>query len=78
MRTPVLIAAIVVGLIAAFIGYSYMQQPRPLSDRIDSSIDQLGNGNLGEAGDELGNQTQGEKIMDDVNDATAPATAPAN
>lgn len=74
MRTPVIIAAIVVGLIAAFIGYNYMQQPRPLSDRLESGIDELGKGNVGEAADEVGNQTQGDKITDDVKDAVSPTT----
>lgn len=78
MRTPVIIAAIVVGLIAAFVGYSYMQQPRPLSDRLESGVDQLGQGNLGEAAQEVGNETQGEKLQDDLNDLTTPAPAPAN
>ena len=75
MRTPVIIAAIVVGLIAAFVGYSYMQQPRPLSDRLESGIDQLGNGNVGEAMQEVGNETQGDKLKDDLNDLTQPASA---
>jgi hypothetical protein len=72
MRTPVIIAAIVVGLIAAFIGYNYMQQPRPLSDRLEGGIDQIGQGNLGEAADEVGNETQGEKLTDDVQDVISP------
>lgn len=80
MRAPVIIAAIVVGLIAAFVGYNYMQQPRPLSDRLESGIDQLGEGNIGEAAQEVGNETQGEKLKDDLNDLTQPtepAPAPA-
>ncbi|RYG61360.1 MAG: hypothetical protein EON60_03855 [Alphaproteobacteria bacterium] len=78
MRAPVIIAAIVVGLIAAFVGYNYMQQPRPLSDRLESGVDQLGEGNLGEAAQEVGNETQGEKLKDDLNDMTTPEPAPAN
>ncbi|RYG61488.1 MAG: hypothetical protein EON60_03365 [Alphaproteobacteria bacterium] len=77
MRAPVIISAIVVGLIAAFVGYNYMQQPRPLSDRLESGVDQLGAGNLGEAAQEVGNETQGEKLQDDLNDMTTPEPAPA-
>ncbi len=81
MRPPVIIAAIIVGLIAAFVGYNYMQQPRPLSDRLESGIDRLGEGNVGEAVQEVGHQTQGEKLKDDLHDLTTPSEptpAPAN
>ena len=72
MRTPVIILAVIVGLVAAFVGYNYMQQPRPLSDRLESGVDQLGAGNLGEAANEVGNETQGEKITEDVQDVISP------
>jgi uncharacterized membrane protein (DUF106 family) len=75
MRIPVIIIAIIVGLIAAYVGYNYMNQPQPMSERIDNTATQLGNGNLGEAVDEAGNATKGEKLQDDLKDATQPPAA---
>lgn len=75
MKTPVILVAIIVGLIAAYLGYNYMNQPQPLSDRIDNTVTELGNGNVGEAADEAGNATMGDKITDEVKDVTQPAAA---
>ncbi len=75
MKTPMLIIAIIVGLIAAYVGYSYLNQPMPMSDRIDNTVGELGNGNIGEAADEASNSTVGEKLNDDLQDATQPGAA---
>lgn len=75
MKIPLILIAVLVGLIAAYAGYNYLNQPLPMSDRIDNTVNELGNGNIGEAADEAGNSTVGDKINDEVKDATQPATA---
>ena len=72
MKTPVILISIVVGLIAAYVGYSYMNQPQPMSNRIDNTATQIGNGDVGEALDEAGNATMGDKLKDDIKDVTQP------
>ena len=75
MKIPMILIAVLVGLIVAYLGYNYLNQPQPMSDRIDNTLNELGNGNVGEAADEAGNSTIGEKINDDVKDATQPGAA---
>lgn len=72
MRIPIILIAIIVGLIAAYVGYAYLNQPQPMSDRIDNTVTELGAGNFGEAADEASNATIGDKISDDVQDITTP------
>ncbi len=76
MKPIGIIIAVVVAVLIAFIGYNYMNQPQPMSERIDNATTELGNGNIGEALDEAGNETRGDKVTEDLNDA-ADAVAPA-
>ena len=65
--------AVIIGLIVAYAGYNYLQQPRPLGDRIDDTVGELKQGNLGNAVDEAGSATNGEKINTEIDHATSPA-----
>lgn len=79
MKPMGIIIAVVVAVLLVFIGYTYLNQPQPMSERLDNAGAQLGNGNVGEAFDELGNETRGDKLTDDMNDASEAVTpAPAN
>lgn len=69
MKPAGILIAIVVAVLIVFIGYTYLNQPQPMSERFDNAASQLGNGNLGEAVDEMGNETRGDKLTDDMNDA---------
>lgn len=75
MKISTVIIAVVVGLVAAFAGYTYLNQPRPMSDRLGGGADELAHGNFGKAADEVGDRTNGDKLSTDVKDATQP---PAN
>lgn len=78
MKTPVIIVAIIVGLIAAYVGYSYMNHERTAGERLDGTMHEISQGNLGEAVDEASSRTNGDKIQEDLNDAkdaVTPASA---
>lgn len=74
MKPMGIIIAVVVAVLLVFIGYSYLNQPQPMSERIDNAAGELGNGNVGEAFNELGNETRGEKLSDDLSDAAGALT----
>lgn len=76
MKPMGIIIAVVVAVLVVFIGYTYMSQPQPMSERLDHAGTALGNGNVGEAFEEMGHETRGDKITDDINDA-AEAVAPS-
>lgn len=76
MNVPTLVIALVIGILAAFGAYMYLRQPEPAGERLDNAVDQLKRGNLGEAGDELNNETRGDKLRDDLQDAVP--NQPAN
>ena len=79
MKPMGIIIAVVVAVLVVFVGYSYLNQPQPMSERLDNAGTELGNGNVGEAFDELGNETRGDKLSDDLNDAKEAVTpAPSN
>lgn len=74
MKPAVILIAVLIGAVAAYVGYTYMNTERPLSDRLESTIDAAGQGNLGEAADEAGNTTYGDKLNDDLKDAVDSVT----
>jgi len=61
---------IVIILIGGLFVYQKMQEPRTLGENIDSAAGELKDGNLGNAVQEMGTQTEGEKLQNDVNQAT--------
>ncbi|PIZ31887.1 MAG: hypothetical protein COY40_00750 [Alphaproteobacteria bacterium CG_4_10_14_0_8_um_filter_53_9] len=64
-----LILSILLGAIAV-IGVIYvLQQPRTVDDRMDAAVEQLQQGNLGNAVDNLDNQTNGEQLKSDMENA---------
>lgn len=67
-----IIALLIVALVAVA-GYLYMNQERTAGERLGDSLDALNDGNLGEAVDEMGNETKGDKVIDEMKDAVAPA-----
>jgi hypothetical protein len=75
MKPIGIIIAVILAVLIVFIGYNYLNQPQPMSERLDNAAGALGNGNLGEALDEAGNETRGDKITDDLNDAGNALTA---
>lgn len=68
-RTATTVLLVVVALLAAVIAYNYLTEPRPLEERLDSAAEQLGQGNIGNAIDEVENKTPMEQISEGVNDA---------
>ena len=77
-NTMTVAVMVALGLVTAVVAYNYLNEPEPVANRMENAADQLGAGRLGEALDELGNETRGEKIQDDVQDAldVSPNTNP--
>lgn len=78
MKPVNVIIVLVLAVVVALVAYNYFQQPEPVGDRVGNAIDQLSNGNVREAGDELGNQTRGDKAMDEVKDAIGISSSTAH
>lgn len=70
MRGPFM-TLLVVALLAVggYALYKNMTTPEPLETRADRALDDLGNGNLGDAADELKNETPADRAGDAINDA---------
>jgi hypothetical protein len=69
MKPVNVIIVLVLAVVVALVAYNYFEQPEPVGNRVSNAIDQLSNGNVSEAGDELKNQTRGDKMIDQVEDA---------
>lgn len=78
MKPVSVIIVLVLAVVVALVAYNYFEKPEPLSDRLGNAVDELGNGNVREAGDELGNETRGDKAVDEIKDAIgiSSSTAP--
>lgn len=76
MTRNTILVLILAALAVVGVAY-YFNQPRTVEERMDAAGSELGNGNFGQAIQEMGNETQGEKIQNDVQDAidTPPAGA---
>ncbi len=77
-NTLTLMMMVAVGLVVAVVAFNYFNTPEPLSNRMEGAVDNLGAGRMGEAMDELNNQTRGEAIADDMNDLLTPSPSNAN
>lgn len=69
------ILVLIIVLIGGLFIYQKMQEPRTLGENIDSAAGELKQGNVGNAVQELGTQTEGEKLQNDVQQAVS-ATNP--
>jgi len=75
-KTPIILLAVIVGALLVIIAYGYLSQPQPMSERFDNAASELGDGNIGNALDQMDNQTVGEQIGDNIEDA-AQAVSPS-
>lgn len=69
MKPVNVIIVLVLAVIVALVAYNYFEKPQPLGDRVGNAVNELSVGNTTEALDELGNETRGDKIVDEVKDA---------
>lgn len=68
MNLYTIIIAAVVLLLGWFV-YRYANEPQPLSDRTDSAIEQLNQGEPSKALDELAPQTRAENFLNEAKEA---------
>lgn len=70
MKTGLLVAiAVAVVLVATIVTYNQWHTERPLEERFDDSMSELQQGNLGNAANEMGAATYGEKITNEAEQA---------
>lgn len=71
MKSPIaLLLVVVLAALAGFMIYDKMNEPRDGGEVMSDTVNELQNGNIGEAFDEMGNTTPMDKAKDEVNDAT--------
>ena len=68
-KSTTLVLSILLAAVAAVAVVYFLQQPRSMEDRMDSAAEQLSEGNLGNALENLGNETNGQQLQSDLENA---------
>jgi hypothetical protein len=75
MTRNTILVLILAALAVVGVAY-YFNQPRTVEERMDAAGTELGDGNFGQAIQEMGNETEGERIQNNIDEAiTTPAEA---
>jgi hypothetical protein len=68
------ISIAILAAILVLVLYVQWNTPRPTSERVADSLNELNKGNLGRAAQELGNETYGDKVTSNVENAVSDTT----
>lgn len=69
MQRNLITLLILVGIaVVAVVAWQKMNEPRTPGEKMDAALEQLGNGNLGQAADEIRNDTPADQVSDAIND----------
>lgn len=69
MQRNLITLLILVGIaVVAVVAWQKMNEPRTPGEKMDAAIEQLQDGNFGQAADEIRNDTPADQVRDAVND----------